>query len=69
MVFAANVCLFMGNNVFHILLIHFERQIDFRLDDAQDKRRTDILTLENIVLVANGSIHLTAQTPVTDGCI
>ena len=43
MVFAANV----------------EREIDSRFDNAQDKRRTYILTLENVALVANSGIHFT----------
>ena len=57
MVFAANVRLFVGNNVLQILTIHVEREIDSRFDNAQDKRRTYILTLENVVLVANSSIN------------
>ncbi len=59
MVFTANVCLLMGNNVLQILTVHVEREIDSRFDNAQDKRRTYILTLENVVLVANSGIHFT----------
>ena len=59
MVFAANVRLFVGNNVLQILTIHVEREIDSRFDNAQDKRRTYILTLENVALVANSGIHFT----------
>ena len=66
MVFTANVCLLMGNNVFQILTVHVEREIDSRFDDTKYKRRVYILALENVVLVANGSINLTAQTPITN---
>ena len=50
---------FVGNNVLQILTIHVEREIDSRFDNAQDKRRTYILTLENVALVANSGIHFT----------
>ena len=53
------VRLFVGNNVLQILTIHVEREIDSRFDNAQDKRRTYILTLENVALVANSGIHFT----------
>ena len=69
MVFTMNVCLLMGNNVFQILTVHVEREIDSRFDNAQDKRRTYILTLENVVLVANGSINFATQTPIADNGI
>ena len=69
MVFAANVRLFVGNNVLQILTIHVEREIDSRFDNAQDKRRTYILALENVVLVANGSINFSMQTPIADNGI
>lgn len=69
MVFAAKVCLLMGDNVLQILSVQLERQIDSRPNDAQDKRRPDILTLVNVVLAANGRIHLSVQTPIADGGI
>ena len=56
---AANVRLLMGNNVFQILTVHVKREIDSWLYDAKHKRRAYILTLENVVLVANSSIHFT----------
>ena len=69
MVFTMNVCLLMGNNVFQILTVHVEREIDSWLYDAKHKRRFYILALENVVLVANGSINFATQTPITDNGI
>ena len=69
MVFTANVRLFMGNNVFQILTIHFEWQIDSRVDNAQHERRVYILALENVVLVANGSINFSIQALIADNSI
>ena len=69
MVFASNMRLLMGDNVFQILSVQFERQINSRLDDAKHKRGIYILTLEDVVLVANSSIDLSAQSPITDCCI
>ena len=62
MVFTTNVRLLMGNNVFQILTVHVEREIDSWLYDAKHKRRFYILALENVVLVANGSINFAMQT-------
>ena len=56
MVFAANVRLLMGNNMFQILRIHSERQIDSRLNDTKYKRRAYFLALVDIVFVSNSSI-------------
>ena len=69
MIFTAYMRLFMGNNMFQIQDIHFERQIDPWFNNAQDKRRTYILALENVVLVANGSINFSMQTPIADNGI
>ena len=69
MVFTANVCLLMGNNVFQILAVHVEREIDSRFDDTKHKRRAYILALENIVLIANGSINFSIQTLIADNSI
>ena len=69
MVFTTNVRLFMGNNVFHILSIQFEREIDSWFNDTKHKRKAYIRTLENVVLVANSSINFSAQTPIADSRI
>ena len=69
MVFTTNVRLLMGNNVFQILTVHFEREIDSWFNYAKHKRRAYILTLENVVLVANSSINFAAQTPIADSRI
>ena len=50
MVFTMNVRLLMGNNVFQILTVHVEREIDSWFNDAKHKRRTYILALENVVV-------------------
>ena len=69
MVFTSNVRLLMGNNVFQILFVHAERKIDSRIDNAKHKRRAYILALENIVLIANGSINFSIQTLIADNSI
>ena len=69
MVFTTNVCLLVGNNVFQILTVYFEREIDSWFNDAKHKRRAYILTLENVVFVANSSINFAVQTPIADSRI
>ena len=69
MVFTTNVRMLVGNNMFQILTVHFEREIDSWFNYAKHKRRAYILTLENVVLVANSSINFAAQTPIADSRI
>src|SRR5699024_2680780 len=69
MIFTTDVRLFVGNNVFQILTVHVEREIDSRLDNAQDKGRCDILALENVVPEDDSFTDLAPQTPIANGGI
>ena len=69
MVFAANMRLLMRYNVFQVLIVHFEWQIDFWLDDAQDKGRADIFTQVDVLPENDRFVDLTPQTPEADNCI
>ena len=69
MILPSNMCLLMGNYMLKILLVHMEREIDFRLDDTQYKRKTYILALENIIPVKHCSIDSPTQSPIADGCV
>ena len=69
MIFTAYMRLFMGNNMFQIQDIHFERQIDPWFNNAQDKRRAYIFTLKNIVLIYYSYISFAVQKPIADSCI
>ena len=66
MIFTADMCLLMCNNVGHILLIHIERQIDFRVHDSKYKRRNYILTLENIITEQYRSTDFSLYPEITD---
>ena len=68
-VFAANVRLLMRYNVFQVLIVHFEWQIDFRLEGAQDKGRADIFAQVDVLPKNNRFADLTPQTPKTDDSI
>ena len=66
MVFAADVGLFMGDNMFQVLFVQLKREIDSWPDNAKYKGRGNMLTLEDIVPVQNGGADSLPQTPVAD---